>query len=241
MVGNDVVPRDAEQAFAASILIITGGVITAVLFGEMVVLMSNLSRKQDQFQELLDGAMTTMNNMKLPNRLRNRILDYIAETHTSSSSQEEYETFKKYISPSLQQEVSACIYDPIISKNYILQNEERLAYMLVHRLQNRFTKPEDEIITEGAESESMFFLVTGEAQVFVTDKNMKKNSVCYLSPGSHFGELGLIYNIHRTASVVGYGYCTVAELSKRDFEGLVSAFPNLVSKMRKSNEIYDDP
>ena len=53
----------------------------------------------------------TMNNMKLPEKLVNKILDYITSTHSSFSQQAEYETFKKFISPSLQQEVSACVYD----------------------------------------------------------------------------------------------------------------------------------
>ena len=46
----------------------------------MAVLMSNLNRRQTKFQEILDGALTTMNNMKLPEHLTNNILDYITST-----------------------------------------------------------------------------------------------------------------------------------------------------------------
>ncbi|CAG9331168.1 unnamed protein product [Blepharisma stoltei] len=113
--------------------------------------------------------------------------------------------------------------------------------MLVRKLSNRFTKPEDEIIIEGAEPDNMYFLVNGEVEVFVTDKNLKKNSVCFLSPGAQFGELGLIYNIHRTASVISYGYCTIAELSKKNFQSLVLSFPMLKNKMIRAAEVYDDP
>ena len=45
---------------------IFGALTTAVMFGEMAVLMSNLNRKATRFQELFDTANTTMKNMKLP-------------------------------------------------------------------------------------------------------------------------------------------------------------------------------
>jgi len=61
----------------ASILIIIGALITAVMFGEMAVLMSNLSQRSTKFQALLDGSLTTMQNMHLPNYLVNKVLDYI--------------------------------------------------------------------------------------------------------------------------------------------------------------------
>ena len=57
----------------------------------------------------------------------------------------------------------------------------------MHKLHNMFTKPEVEIIREGTESNSLYFLVNGECQVLVTDRYKEKISVCCLSEGSHFG------------------------------------------------------
>ena len=58
-------------------MFVTGALITAVLFGEMAVLMSNLNKKQADFQELMDTAMTTMMNLNLPKDMINEILDYL--------------------------------------------------------------------------------------------------------------------------------------------------------------------
>ena len=241
LVGGEVGPRNAFQAFFASIMFIAGALITAVLFGEMAVLMSNLNRRQTQFQEILDGALTTMHNMKLPQELTNKILDYITSTQSSLSAQEEYETFQKFISPSLQQEVSACIYDPIISMNEVLKSESRLTKMLVHKLNNKFAKPEEEIIIEGSEGDSLYFLVNGEVQVQVTDRYKKKHNWVYLYPGAQFGEIALVYNTPRTATVIGIGYTTIAELSRKDYESLKSAFHHLEKKLRDCTKEYNDP
>lgn len=66
--------------------------------------------------------------------------------------------------------------------------------MLVHKLINKFTNPEKEIIKETSEAKKLCFLVNGECVVQVTDKDEAKHNVCYLYPGAHFGEIGLIYS-----------------------------------------------
>ena len=69
LVGGEVGPRNSIDASIASILIIVGAVITAVMFGEMAVLMTSMNRKSSKFQKILDKAATTMKNMKLPEAL----------------------------------------------------------------------------------------------------------------------------------------------------------------------------
>ena len=66
LIGGEIGPTKTTHAFVAGITMIFGALITAVMFGEMAVLMSNLNRKATRFQELFDTANTTMKNMKLP-------------------------------------------------------------------------------------------------------------------------------------------------------------------------------
>ena len=49
MIGGEIGVRNAVQALYSSGLMIVGVLITAVLFGEMAVLMSNLNRKSSRF------------------------------------------------------------------------------------------------------------------------------------------------------------------------------------------------
>lgn len=58
--------------------------------------------------------------------------------------------------------------------NSIFLNENKLTSILLTRLYNRFTKPEQEIVTEGSKNRSLFFLVNGECVVKVTDKEKVK-------------------------------------------------------------------
>jgi hypothetical protein len=71
----------------------------------------------------MGGAMTTMHNMGLPPELMDEILDYITATQGSLSAQDEFEKFEKFISPTLQKQVSVCIFLPIISSNYVFKKK----------------------------------------------------------------------------------------------------------------------
>lgn len=241
LLGNELGPRDTLEAGVAAIFLVIGALMTRFIFGEITVLMTNLSRRQDEYQEKLNVALTTMHHLNLPKELTDKILDYISSTQGLVSAQAEYETFQNYISPSLLQQVRACIYDPIISKNPIFHNEPKLTQLLTHSLKNRFTKPEEEIITAGNEADNLYFLVSGECEVFVTDKNKERVRVCYMNPGAHFGEIGLLYGTLRTATVMSGNYCTVAELSKEDYITLVAQFPQLAQKLRDCTDVYQDP
>ena len=46
----------------------------------------------------------------------------------------------------------------------------------------------------------------------VIDELKESRSVQVLRPGAHFGEVALIYDTLRTATVSAINYCTIAEL-----------------------------
>lgn len=57
------------HAYIFSALILTGALITAVLLGNVCVLISNLNIKQTHFSEISNAVNTAMKNMKLPEYL----------------------------------------------------------------------------------------------------------------------------------------------------------------------------
>lgn len=78
---------------------------------------------------------------------------------------------------------------------------EQFQKAIWHYLSIKLFLPEDQIIKQGEISESMYFLATGECNVYVTDINMKEIHSNTLKEGQYFGEIGLIKDCHRTASV----------------------------------------
>ena len=59
----------------------------------------------------------------------------------------------------------------------------------------------------------MYFLAQGECEVLVKDQTKKDSFVRDIFSGGMFGEIALLYNTKRTASVKSKGHCTVGALS----------------------------
>jgi CRP-like cAMP-binding protein len=107
-------------------------------------------------------------------------------------------------------------------------------------LKSRFTKPEEIVIQEEQEAHAMFFLADGVCSVEVTDENKDPKHVRELSKGAHFGEVSLVYNTKRTATVMSDTYCNIAEVSSKDFYQILNHFPSLKMRMRKFTSVYND-
>mmetsp|Transcript_8148 Transcript_8148/g.16048 ORF Transcript_8148/g.16048 Transcript_8148/m.16048 type:complete len:936 (-) Transcript_8148:1060-3867(-) len=239
--GNELGPTDTDMAAYGGFIMILGALITAILFGELAVIVSSFSRKQTIFQELLETSITTMQKLEIPAPLKMKVLEYISTTYASISAQEEYESFMRYISPSLAREVRRVLYEPIMSANCIMATEPtQISAFMLQNLEQQFVKPEQEIIVQGSEAEGFYFIVMGECTVYVTDEQNNKNLVCYLNRGSHFGEISLLYDTLTTASVESKEYSTVAKLSPEIFTELLNRHPSLANKFRKNTQKYED-
>jgi CRP-like cAMP-binding protein len=62
-----------------------------------------------------------------------------------------------------------------------------------------------------------------------------------LKEGDHFGEIALIYNCLRTATVQSDAYSVVAEISREHFIAMLNRFSELRPKFKEGTAIYKDP
>ena len=56
-----------------------------------------------------------------------------------------------------------------------------------------------------------------------------------------FGEVALLNNSYRTATVISLNYCTCATLPKEDFFEMCKIFPESLNKLKRSMRAYQDP
>jgi len=90
----------------------------------------------------------------------------------------------------------------------------------------------------------MFFIQSGECSVIIQDKIGLESGikqVRLLYGGDHFGEVSLLYNCRRSATVIANNYCTLAKLSQEDFKEIGNKFPNYISTLKDQVYLYDDP
>jgi CRP-like cAMP-binding protein len=107
--------------------------------------------------------------------------------------------------------------------------DEQLDAMLPRGQISKFGGGE-KVIEQGANGDSMFILVKGEANV-VINRNGKESLVASLSSGDCFGEMSLLTGEKRSASVIAHTDCEVVEIGKPILANSLKENPELLTKL----------
>jgi len=109
-----------------------------------------------------------------------------------------------------------------------LTEEERI--LIKDRFIERRVNDGEVIINEGEIGSSMFFIIDGEVKIFRRHHG-KNIELAVLKSGNFFGEMTLLDEFPRSASVSAIGDCVLYELSKANFNDLIEKYPSLGIKI----------
>jgi CRP-like cAMP-binding protein len=86
---------------------------------------------------------------------------------------------------------------------------------------------------EGGEAASFFYVGKGDCKVNVKDERGKGIFIRRLLEGDHFGEVSIIYNCKRTATVISMNYNTFAFMRSLGYKRLVQDYPEYELCLRR--------
>lgn len=100
------------------------------------------------------------------------------------------------------------------------------------------------IVNEGDDANGLFVVQSGSLKVFLMDDNGREMTLSLLGPGDYFGELALIDEAPRSASVMALERSKLLQISRQTFLILVATHPpcmdrllrNLVARIRSLTE-----
>lgn len=104
--------------------------------------------------------------------------------------------------------------------------DEVLSELASHAKKHSFPK-NSFIITEGDETNSMYILLSGKIRVFSSDSQGKEVTLLTQTPVSYFGELALLSNEPRSASVISLEKSDCAIIAQSDFKAWLSNHPEV--------------
>ncbi|KAF5855964.1 hypothetical protein ETB97_008148 [Aspergillus alliaceus] len=87
----------------------------------------------------------------------------------------------------------------------------------------------DYILTEGDEAKAIYWLVRGAVSVTSRDG---ESIYADLEPGAFFGEIGVLMDRTRTATIVARTRCLLVVLTKEDFRNILPRFPEVEQAIR---------
>ena len=97
-------------------------------------------------------------------------------------------------------------------------------------LKPRSVSTNQAIVRRGDVAESMYFIMEGEVEVELTPTPIR------LKQGDFFGEIALVENIRRTATIFSVTNCRLLVLEAVDFHRLIDQIPELKEQIERTSE-----
>ena len=122
-------------------------------------------------------------------------------------------------------------------------SEEQLR-MLTTMVTRRSATRNTTIMSSGDATDSLYIVLSGRLKVMMSDSEGKEVILAILGPGEFFGEMGLIDDAPRSASVVSIEACELLSIAKRDFkkcladnaEMAMAVMRGLVKRLREADQ-----
>lgn len=100
------------------------------------------------------------------------------------------------------------------------------------------------VVNAGDDGHGLFVVQRGSVKVFVTDESGRELTLCILDPGEYFGELALLDDAPRSASVMTLERCELLQVPRHTFLALIESnhesmhvvLRNLVHRIRALTE-----
>lgn len=207
---------NASKIFSIIIIIFTS-IFVAVLFGEVAMLVTSFNANSQKYQTKMTELYEAMDTMGLPATLQERVLqfyDFLWLKHHSLDGKIAMASFFDELSPNLSKEIHMCMYkEMLLNVGFFREFTADVIHHLVMSLETKIFMPRDYVISVGECGTDMFFIDYGKAEVFLKHTHVKT-----LKKNDYFGEIALITDVRRTASVQASSFLQVVCLKREDFE-----------------------
>ena len=238
---NDIAPRiETIQVIFWTLMILIGAVVNAYIFGMIIFLVAAMNTKSNEFVSKLDTCNNAMKNLKLPKEMHSDVVGYLIYTEGLLDSQNELDKFLSLISKSLKEKITKHIFALTLSESEIFKGRKLLIDSISKSLVIKLSQPEDTIISQGDNADNLYFIAKGGWNVYVRDRANFRNKANVLKEGDYFGEVGIINEWKRTATVKSNNYSTLAYLNKELFGPIFEKHPLALKMIKDKRQTYND-
>lgn len=205
------------------------GFVVKLLFLAQVVQMlrrfNSSGNKYDQHMKQLDEYVRYKG---LPEWMKRRIYRYCDFRYQKHFVKEnEIDTI---LTPHLRQEIMLQDCHEFLEKVKFFQGlPTAILAKVVQHLKVVIVLPNDVIIRAGSEGDSMYFISFGTVAVYTN----QGKEICHLGDGAYFGEIALVIEEKRVASVVAVDSCELLELNRNDFQSAIEPYPEYFTRLKK--------
>uniref|UniRef100_A0A8D8SFA5 Potassium/sodium hyperpolarization-activated cyclic nucleotide-gated channel 4 n=1 Tax=Cacopsylla melanoneura TaxID=428564 RepID=A0A8D8SFA5_9HEMI len=213
-------PQSLTDMWLTMLSMISGATCYALFLGHATNLIQSLDSSRRQYRERVKQVEEYMAYRKLPREMRQRITEYFEHRYQGKFFDEE--AILGELSEKLREDViNYNCRSLVASVPFFANADSNFVSDVVTKLKYEVFQPGDIIIKEGTIGSKMYFIQEGIVDIVMANGEIATS----LSDGSYFGEICLLTNARRVASVRAETYCNLFSLSVDHFNCVLSQYP----------------
>ncbi|KAJ8304295.1 hypothetical protein KUTeg_017878, partial [Tegillarca granosa] len=213
-------PQNMTDTWLTILSMLSGATCYALFLGHTTTIIQSFDTSRRLYNEKFKQVEEYMVYRKLPRALRQRISEYYEHRYQGKMFDEE--TILKELNECLKQEVINHNCRSLVkSVPFFTNADPQFVSEVVSKLNFEVFQPTDWIIREGTMGTKMYFIQEGIVDIITKDQEVATS----LSDGSYFGEICLLTNAKRVASVQAATYVNLYSLSVEHFNAVLERYP----------------
>lgn len=230
---GDITPKNNFQIVYAVLIMILGVGTYGYVIANLSSYFGNIDTARSDFTRKMGIINAFLVYREIPPELENRIRSYYNYIWDNRLDHNEEEVIGE-LPDSLKLDVKLYLRQPLISKVPLFQKASpEFRNEMVNYLQIHVFMPGDFIVKKGEPGNSIYFVSRGSVEIL--DDEMKTLAV--IGEGSFFGETSLLLEQPRNATVKAHSFCNVYSLDKKNFEHLLSKYPQFKQEIEKMSSL----
>lgn len=218
---GDITPGRTVEYVLAMFVMLLGASMYAFIIGNIASLFSNLDSAKAAHWNRIESVAQYLHYRHTPSELSEKVRNYYEYLWATHRGLKE-EAFLDDLPGPLRLEVLLHLTRDLLENVPLFKySSPTLRNVLLDALNPQTYAPQGYIIQEGEVGNEIFFISNGQVEI-TSDGGEKHHGI--LQAGDYFGDLALILNERRSASVKTLTYCEVFVLNGVDFNRIKASY-----------------
>lgn len=226
---GDISAKTPAQMIFASCTQLAGVGVFGFVVSNVASILSRLDAAREHHMENLDKIENFMNSYEIDEKVRTKVRSYyhyVWKEHRGTLDK----SLMYSLPGKLQSELNFSINHSIIEKVSFLKDAPRdLLEDIMLALDHRVFVPEERVFRAGDPGDCLYLIHSGSVSILTVDNK----HIATLSQGAVFGEIALISDGPRTATVKANSYCDLYALPKGAFDKIIGAYPDFKAHLQE--------
>ena len=225
---GDIIPSGNAARIYAMAVMLVGVVMYGLVIGNISTVMINNKADKIRQREKVAELASFLKDYKIPKRMQSSIFGYY--NHYLFEKSANHADIVEELPKELQQEVKDYVNIFMLRHVPIFANASPGCLSeMIKCLKARTIPPDETVIRYGDVGDEMYFLNHGVVEVQMGDGV----PVAKLRAGSFFGEVALLHDVPRIATVRTVTFCDLFVLKKKDFVRVMETYPRFRAEMQR--------